>query len=614
MQSNIFELIDLLVKMSGSNSNLDELKADLDDTEIKIQETQKELDTLENEMNDDKYFDASSEIVDRNIKISLVKKIQKLNKIKSDIDKELESAKEEELSLHNQLEDLKDEINNANSYNDYINKTENPTEAYTNMIAVENNRITKLINKKENLSDKYEKVQKKVEYLALSSLDMNDKIKKEEERLNEIENNLSNIKSYVDIEAKEEDENKYVTIKDTLDSLNIHKNEIIEDPVYIAGLIKEHIANESKDDVESEFNHLVNIVKSIPFMDLENDEIPVEMEKLNEELKNYDNTISQKEYQTLDSEFIDERISYLEDYLKKIKDRINDYNARIEIINEENDLLSSKIFRAESQIENIDNSLIDYENYDYENNELPKSVVQAANNKLIEEKANIYDIAEKYRADLVLNLKELAETKETLDLLNKESEEKDKELDDLNKKLSLNTKSKNILEEEKDKIELEKINKKINDLKNREQYSKSISSILDEFEMLNSSLEFVDKKTRVQRKSKTSNEDLEGLNLNNDNAIEQVEITNINEPIISDDQQVNMPIITDNQEESIILPIEENKPEETDESEKLRVVEVYPISDGDLTEKDEDKNFMVNDFQDDDYVDFETAISTQQEN
>ena len=573
MQSNIFELIDLLVKMSGSNSNLDELKADLNDTEIKIQETQKELDTLENEMNDDKYFDASSEIVDRNIKISLVKKIQKLNKIKNDIDKELESVKEEELSLHNQLEDLKDEINNANSYNDYINKTENPTEAYTNMIAVENNRITKLINKKENLSDKYEKVQKKVEYLALSSLDMNDKIKKEEERLNEIENNLSNIKSYVDIEAKEEDENKYVTIKDTLDSLNVHKNEIIEDPVYIAGLIKEHIANESKDDVESEFNHLVNIVKSIPFMDLENDEIPVEMEKLNEELKNYDNTISQKEYQTLDSEFIDERISYLEDYLKKIKDRINDYNARIEIINDENDLLSSKIFRAESQIENIDNSLIDYENYDYENNELPKSVVQAANNKLIEEKANIYDIAEKYRADLVLNLKE-----------------------------------------QKDKIEIKKINKKINDLKNREQYSKSISSILDEFEMLNSSLEFVDKKTRVQRKSKTANEDLEELNINNDNAIEQVEITNINEPIISDDQQVNIPIITDNQEESIILPIEENKPEETDESEKLRVVEVYPISDGDLTEKDEDKNFMVNDFQDDDYVDFETAISTQQEN
>ena len=37
MQSNIFELIDLLVKMSGSKANLDELKADLTDTEKEIE-------------------------------------------------------------------------------------------------------------------------------------------------------------------------------------------------------------------------------------------------------------------------------------------------------------------------------------------------------------------------------------------------------------------------------------------------------------------------------------------------------------------------------------------------------------------------------------------------
>ena len=43
MQSNIFELIDLLVKMSGSTSNLDELKADLDDTESRILKLQKKI-------------------------------------------------------------------------------------------------------------------------------------------------------------------------------------------------------------------------------------------------------------------------------------------------------------------------------------------------------------------------------------------------------------------------------------------------------------------------------------------------------------------------------------------------------------------------------------------
>ena len=89
MQSNIFELIDLLVKMSSSKSNIDELKADLDDTLNSIATTEDKLKQLEADMTDDKYFDASSEIVDRNIKISLVKKISDLNKIKSDLEREL---------------------------------------------------------------------------------------------------------------------------------------------------------------------------------------------------------------------------------------------------------------------------------------------------------------------------------------------------------------------------------------------------------------------------------------------------------------------------------------------------------------------------------------------
>ena len=602
MQSNIFELIDLLVKMSGSKSNLDELKADLTDTEKEIEETQKKLDILEDEMTDDKYFDASSEIVDRNIKISLVKKIQKLNKVKSDVDQELEDAKSEELSLHNELEDLREEINGANKYNDFINKMENPTDAYTNMIAVENNRITKLIEKKDELQDKYEKVQKKVEYLAMSSSEMADRIAKEEERLNEIDENLSNIKSYVNIEAKEEDENKYLEIKEELESLIAHKNEILENPVYIAGLIKEHIANENKEDVETEFNHLIDIVKEIPYMDLENDQIASEMEKLNDELKNYDSTISQKVYQTLDADFIDERISYLEDYLKKLKERINNYEKRISIINDENDLLSSKIYRAESQIELIDASLVDYENYDYDNNELPKAVVQAANNKLVEERENIYNIAEKYRQDLVTNIEDLERNQNLHSKLTTEMQEKDSELDELNKKLSLNTKSKNILEEEKDRIALEKINSKINSLKNREQFNKSISSILEEFEMLNSSLEFVDKKTRTQRKtSEVKEETIE----NNEKVSEEIAPT-VEEPKVEETpaEEVVTPVIVETEPQ--IMPIIEDEVVPTKE-EKLRVVEVTPISDN-VTEKEEEKDFMVNDFQDDDYVDFETVI------
>ncbi len=595
MQSNIFELIDLLVKMSGSNSNIDELKADLDDTDIKIEETQEELRRLEDEMSDDKYFDASNEIVDRNIKISLTKKIQKLTKIKNDIDRELEDVMEEENRLHIELENITEEISNANTYNSVINEIDDKSDAYSEMVAIENSRINRLNQAKEDLENRYEKIQKKVEYLAQSSNEMADKISKENERLIEIENSLSNIKSYVDTDAKEEDEQMYLDIKNYLDDLFWHKSEILEDPVYIASAIKEHIANERKEEVESEFNHLVEKVREIPYMDLENDQISVEMQKLSDELTSYDKEISQKVYQTLDAEFIEERITYLEDYIKKTKERIKDLENRKKILSSENDLLSAKIYRAESQLEAIDDSLVEYENYDFSDNEIPRTVVQAAYNKLIEEKGNIYVIAERYRQDMVLNIGELKDIDELIGLYEQEVKSKDEEYDELSKKLSLSTTSKDILEEEKDKLTLEKINNKIVELKNREQYNKSLSAILEEFEMLYSSLEFVDKKTRMSRKSKKVEEEKEVK-------IDETEAA----------KEEEKPVLEETKEELIeIKPIDESIVKE-EKKEKLRVVEIIPITE-DVSEKEEEKNFMINDFQDDDYVDIKTAMSDMEE-
>ena len=601
MQSNIFELIDLLVKMSGSKSNIDELKADLDDTTLNIEQTQNKLKSLEQDMSDDKYFDASNEIVDRNIKISLTKKIQKLNRIKVDIDKELEEVKSEENELHNELIDVSNEINNAKAYSSVLEDCDEPTEAFSKMLGAESSRQEKLNEAKKELESKYEKIQKKVEYLAISSNEIAEKITRENERLIEVENSLSNIKSYVDTDAKEADEERFIEVKDSLDRLNEHKNEILNDPVFIANTIKEAVANDNKDDIETEFNNLVEKVKSIPYMELENSEIQVEMQKLNDELTKYDSEISQKVYQTLDAEFIEERISYLDDYIKKIKERIKELEERKKLITNENDLLSSKIYRAETQIEAIDKSLVDYQNYDYEDNELPKTVVQAAYNKLVDEKANIYAIAEKYRQDIVLNLGELKDINKLIGLYEKEIASKDAEYDELNKLLSLNTTSKNILEEEKDKLALEKINEKIMNLKNREQFAKSLSEILDEFEMLNSSLEFVDRKSRVMRSAVPQDEE----------EVTPIEKIINEEPALAVEEVKNEPVIVEEESNLQINPIEEIKETETVKSEKLRVVEIIPLTD-DVAEPKEEENFMINDFQDDDYVDFNTAVSNME--
>ena len=141
---------------------------------------------------------------------------------------------------------------------------------------------------------------------------------------------------------------------------------------------------------------------------------------------------------------------------------------------------------------------------------------------------------------------------------------------------------------------LESINSRINSLKYREEFSKSLSKILDEFEMLNSSLEFVDKKTRTQRNLRSI--------LDEETKEELVPSEPTSQGFMVPEEDSVIPTITD----------EEIKPEEV-KSEKLRVVEIIPISDT-VTEKEEEKDFMVNDFQDDDYVDFESAISTVEDN
>ena len=597
MNLSILELIDLLVKMSSSESNLDELKAKLDDVDSRIFNVQKKLSNAEKELSSDKYFDASNEIVDRNIKISLSKSIQKLNKVKNDINSELESEKELELSLHNELDEVRKEIESANKYNDVINKSSISSDSFNNMIASENKRISDLVCKKEALENKYNTVQKKVEYLAMSLSEINEKIDKENERLEEIDNNLNNIKSYVDTELKEHDENVYQEIKNELDDLLKEKENIINDPVYIAGEIKEYLAVQDNKEVENSFNKLISIVKEIPYMDLENENIDIEKNKLDEELRNYDAEISSKEYQTLDKEFIEERILYLKDDINKLRSEITEANDKQSKINLDNDILSAKIYKAEDQISKIDESLKDYENYNFDEGELPKSVVQASNNKLIEEKNNISEIAEKYREDLVSKLNDLNIYNEKIERLNQSLNKKEIELGELDKKLALNTKSKNILEEEKDRIRLENINKSILNLKYREEFNKSLSEIKNELEILLT--------------SPIKNEET--------NVLEPSE--NINEIIVEDNKQEEVKTVEESKaEEEVLKEDVESKPlfeefnikdEKSNSDDKLRVIEVYDIP-SDLKEKD-NEDFIVNDFDDEDYVDLNTAITSMED-
>ena len=84
MNSKIGELLDLYVRLSGEKYNISDMLHDIERYDKLIPQLTNKIDKLESSMDDDKYFDASSEIIDRNIEVSLERKLEYLkNRLKT---------------------------------------------------------------------------------------------------------------------------------------------------------------------------------------------------------------------------------------------------------------------------------------------------------------------------------------------------------------------------------------------------------------------------------------------------------------------------------------------------------------------------------------------------
>ena len=113
MQTGILKKIDLLVEMAESSASVDTLKAELKEIENEISELKDELISLR-ESREEKYFKVTEKQVDENIKVSLDAKLKKQEKI--------DSVVEEETSLHNKIQKLKEDLKLSNDYIAEINK------------------------------------------------------------------------------------------------------------------------------------------------------------------------------------------------------------------------------------------------------------------------------------------------------------------------------------------------------------------------------------------------------------------------------------------------------------------------------------------------------------
>ena len=211
MHAKIIDLINLLVKMSGEKDNFKNLSEELTSLDNLLPELKNELEALTLSITDDKYFDASSEIIDRNIELSLKKKInnlqEALNNEKEKI--ELVSKKTEESVikydlLNKRIASCESFINILNSRFQNDNEVEEDSK-YFRLLEQEKLRYEALNAEINDALKNKEDLLLKLEELEQIKENIQNNLNNEKKQLEEVKQSLADKSSYIDVKRKEED-------------------------------------------------------------------------------------------------------------------------------------------------------------------------------------------------------------------------------------------------------------------------------------------------------------------------------------------------------------------------------------------------------------------------
>ena len=110
MHTEVFNNIDTLIKMANSPLNVDEINMELSSLKKQIKKKENDIEDLKNLMTEARYFNASNELVDKNIEVSLKNKITRLNRKLKDLKRDVDEIKNQEKNIHNDITSLKSKL------------------------------------------------------------------------------------------------------------------------------------------------------------------------------------------------------------------------------------------------------------------------------------------------------------------------------------------------------------------------------------------------------------------------------------------------------------------------------------------------------------------------
>lgn len=531
MQNDIITKIDALVKMSDSSSNAGTLKVELREVECAIKEKKLDLKELKSSISDDKYFDASGEIVDKNIEISLTKKIKILKKSLEELSEQTSSIILEEEKKFNEREVLKGIIEEAEIFIEVlktkISSADNEEKNHFKTLLKETE--SKLKNSKKELDKgqkSYEKVQGKLEVLSFSKNELENKIEIETEKLIDIKANLLNKRGYVNAELKKADQEKIDTLEEEIAKLEEEKTKILSNPIMIAEEAKNYLIDDDKTSALKKVKELRDLLMELPYMDINptssKEILAIELENAEAKRDEFASMINSKNYESVDTTLIKDRIAYITDKKEKLLEEINGIKEKInKLDNNELEDLNNRINYCENEVSNLKEKIEEYE-ITLKNSELvisKKATLQASFDKKQEELNNIMKLLSSYKNDRknIVLLSYNLETEE-IKKLYEEIKIIDEEIKMLEKLSVSSNKAKDIIAMENDKKILKDLNDVVKAIKKRQELKSTPNEIYDEIELLLGTEEFNDY---------GYDNDIEELDYDRDINLEEVKIDNV---------------------------------------------------------------------------------------
>lgn len=657
MQNDVLAKIDTLIQMSDCQSDINALRIQLSELEKTIIKKENELKLIKNSINEDKYYDESAEIVDKNIEISLNKKIKNLKKSLIDIESQLsdELAKENELNL--KLEQLKKEIEEKENFLDILDEkiemlSNDEKENFENLKIETEEKLEKAKKQYNSKKKCYDKIQGKLEVLSFSKSEFERKIEDESSKLIDVKANLLNKRNYINNDLKAEDDQKISDLSKEISTLKKEKLELEDNPLMIAEKAKEYLNDEDYTGTLKEIEKLKNIILKQPYMDVEglnaSENLNIELENAKAKRDEFASMINSKNYESVDTTLIKDRLSYIKEIKENCIKSIDEIKEKIKNIDSiELDDLCKRINYCENEAETLKKKIDEFKNgiNDEELSLSRKVSLQTSLIKKEEELENIQKLMSSYRKDrnsLIITSFNLE--KNEISKLEQRVEQINEEIKKLNKLVSSTNKSKDTIAIENDKNYLKELNENIKAIKKRQSFDKSPNEIYKEIELLlGKNINSIDNEDKniednlnenlnneiysaddfndkiINEESKTDEivtaDDLINDSVNNslsnnlnENDLNQLSILNSNEANDSNKSTGNESLETKDDKQEIetvtidSLPVvddndlEVNITDLNDSEKKLKVINVEKLNDNTSDETLENNEFLIGDY------------------